>query len=245
MMHPQLLWAYSYGKLFAQIIFYVIYIAAQSVRRKQNAFISWGTSSTTPARILIWTVIGQVRCHVISASSLKVASHTWRLHKQGHPIFGLNIDHSIRLTKSSSTPSPHIQPLQQHLEGTIYQAIELFIRNMFSSSVRRAARAPSAPFPVVPRPCKSVVAAAASSSSSTKTHQRRYSSSKPNDGSRGFDASSQTPGKSVNPAKEGAEKREGRASKRKGKDGGANGSKHAAFPDLPSVPSTQHIHPNG
>lgn len=53
----------------------------------------------------------------------------------------------------------------------------------------------------------------------------------------------------MNPStKEGAEKREGKASKRKGKDGGANGSmksKNGAFSDLPSVPSTQHIHPNG
>ena len=124
---------------------------------------------------------------------------------------------------------------------------------MFSSSVRRAARTPTVPFPVVPRPTLASASSTSSSSGYTRTHQRRYSSSKPpvppNDGSRGIDASSQTPGKGVNPsAKEGAEKREGKASKRKGKDGSGNGSvksKHAAFVDLPSVPSTQHVHPNG
>lgn len=158
------------------------------------------------------------------------------------------IEHTIRRQTQSIFKHDN-EPPQECPSNNIYRAqftpvpSAFYTRNMFSSSVRRAARAPSAPFPVVPRPCKSVVAA--SPSNCTRTHQRRYSSSKPNDGSRRFDASSQTPGKSVNPAKEGAEKREGRASKRKGKDGGANGSKHAAFADLPSVPSTQHIHPNG
>ncbi|KAL4879688.1 hypothetical protein BJY04DRAFT_92701 [Aspergillus karnatakaensis] len=118
-------------------------------------------------------------------------------------------------------------------------------QNMLSSSLRRAAWAPLAPVSGICR--SSTQALGASSAGLTPTRQRRYSSSssKPSDGSRRFDASSQTPAKEVN-AKE---KREGKSSRRRGKDGsGRSGSKSnlpTAFSRLPSVPSTQHLQPIG
>ncbi|KAF9893056.1 hypothetical protein FE257_012467 [Aspergillus nanangensis] len=119
---------------------------------------------------------------------------------------------------------------------------------MLSSSLRRAAWAPILPISGISR--ASTQALPASSLGATQhVRQRRYSSSssKPSDGdgSRGVETSSQTPGaKNVNSG----EKRDGKASRRRGKDGnGRNGSKsnqHAVFSKLPSVPSTQHLQPH-
>jgi hypothetical protein len=121
-------------------------------------------------------------------------------------------------------------------------------RNMLSSSLRRAAWAPIAPASGISRSSSQGLAASSSGIVRSKqARQRRYSSSssKPSDGSRRIDASSQTPTKEVNSG----EKREGKSSRRRGKDGsGRNGSKSSpptAFSRLPSVPSTQHLQPHG
>ncbi|KAL3482370.1 hypothetical protein BJX99DRAFT_216902 [Aspergillus californicus] len=118
---------------------------------------------------------------------------------------------------------------------------------MLSSSLRRAAWAPITPVSGICRPSsQNLTASSAGIAGATHARQRRYSSSssKPSDGSRRFDASSQTPTKDVNSA----EKREVKSSRRKGKDaGGRNGSKSnapTAFSRLPSVPSTQHLQPH-
>ncbi|PWY80284.1 hypothetical protein BO94DRAFT_537161, partial [Aspergillus sclerotioniger CBS 115572] len=92
---------------------------------------------------------------------------------------------------------------------------------MLSSSLRRAAWAPIGPIAGISR---------ASSQSITTS-------------ANGLIGSSQhTPAKGVNSA----EKREGKASRRRGKDSnGRNGSKQqTAFSRLPSVPSTQHLQPH-
>ncbi|OJI99982.1 hypothetical protein ASPVEDRAFT_81569 [Aspergillus versicolor CBS 583.65] len=116
---------------------------------------------------------------------------------------------------------------------------------MLSSSLRRAAWAPIAPVSGV---CRSSSQGLATSSTGI-VRQRRYSSSsssKPSDGSRRVETSSQTPAKEVSSG----EKRDGKSSKRRGKDGngsGRNGSKSSqpnAFSRLPSVPSTQHLQPH-
>ncbi|KAF3490756.1 DUF1713 domain-containing protein [Arthroderma uncinatum] len=126
---------------------------------------------------------------------------------------------------------------------------------MISSSVRRAALPSTASLP-----SRAVLLAVSSSSSGTSVssgnppyrHQRRYSSSKPpvppSDGSRGIDPPAQTPAKSVSSgpsSKKDVEKREGRSSKKRaGKDGDMAKSKQANSLKLPSVPSTQHLHPH-
>ncbi|KAK2746463.1 hypothetical protein FQN57_003089 [Myotisia sp. PD_48] len=81
-------------------------------------------------------------------------------------------------------------------------------------------------------------------------HQRRYSSSKPpvppSDGSKGgIDASAQTATKGVSSPsqKKDLEKREGRSNKKRSKDADLK-SKQDSSLKLPSVPSTQHLHPN-
>ncbi|KAL1960450.1 hypothetical protein VTO42DRAFT_7749 [Malbranchea cinnamomea] len=116
---------------------------------------------------------------------------------------------------------------------------------MFTSSMRRVARPPAGTLPTsTTRPSSAVIASATPGFVTTRTQQRRYSSSKPpvppSDGSRGIDASSQTPAKGVSPSN--AEKRDGKSSRRRGKDNGKN-SKNDTFLNLPSVPSTQHLHP--
>ncbi|PGG97373.1 hypothetical protein AJ80_09713 [Polytolypa hystricis UAMH7299] len=129
---------------------------------------------------------------------------------------------------------------------------------MFSSSMRRVARAPPSVSAAVTPRCSSssvvIVACPGSYLPTIRSHQRRYSSSKPpvppNDGSRGssssssIDSSSQSPAKSVSPN----QKRDGKASKRRGKDGAANGAavkaKHDPTLHLPCVPSTEHLHPH-
>ncbi|KAH8424054.1 mitochondrial 37S ribosomal protein mS38 [Aspergillus melleus] len=119
---------------------------------------------------------------------------------------------------------------------------------MLSSSLRRAAWAPIVPISGISRSSSQGLTASSNGlvGATQQVRQRRYSSSssKPSDGSRNVDASSQTPAKGVNSA----EKREGKASKRRGKENnGRNGSKsnqHTAFSRLPSVPSTQHLQPH-
>ncbi|KAE8364732.1 hypothetical protein BDV27DRAFT_128042 [Aspergillus caelatus] len=120
---------------------------------------------------------------------------------------------------------------------------------MLSSSLRRAAWAPIAPITGIARSSSQALPASSNTLLGAAQHvrQRRYSSSsssKPSDGSRKVDASSQTPTKGVNAS----EKREGKASRRRGKDSsGRNGSKsnqHMVFSRLPSVPSTQHLQPH-
>ncbi|EEQ91759.2 uncharacterized protein BDCG_06879 [Blastomyces dermatitidis ER-3] len=125
---------------------------------------------------------------------------------------------------------------------------------MFSSSARFVARSnPAISLPVPARASTAVIVAATGGLSSPRSQQRRYSSSKPpvppSDGSRGIDASSQSPTKSVNPSsKEGAEKREGKTAKRRGGKDSSNVSakskNNEPFLNLPSVPSTQHLHPH-
>ncbi|KAL4980690.1 hypothetical protein BDW66DRAFT_124559 [Aspergillus desertorum] len=114
---------------------------------------------------------------------------------------------------------------------------------MLSSSLRRAAWAPVAPVTGI---CRSSTQGFATSSAGI-VRQRRYSSSssKPSDGSRRVDASSQAPAKEVS-----AGEKQGKSLKRRGKDGsgsGRSGSKSNqpnAFSNLPSVPSTQHLQPH-
>ncbi|OJD13896.1 hypothetical protein ACJ73_09146 [Blastomyces percursus] len=125
---------------------------------------------------------------------------------------------------------------------------------MFSSSARFVARSsPTITLPVPARASIAVIVAATGGLSGPRSQQRRYSSSKPpvppSDGSRGIDASSQSPTKSVNPSsKEGTEKREGKTAKRRGgKDSSnlsAKSKNNEPFLNLPSVPSTQHLHPH-
>ncbi|EER43755.1 DUF1713 domain-containing protein [Histoplasma capsulatum var. duboisii H88] len=120
---------------------------------------------------------------------------------------------------------------------------------MFPSSARFLAR--SSPVITLPPPARPSTAVGRLSRS--RSHQRRYSSSKPpvppSDGSRGIDTSSQSPTKSVSPSnKEGAEKREGKPAKRRGGKDSSNVSTKSKtnepFLNLPSVPSTQHLHPH-
>ncbi|KAL2852760.1 hypothetical protein BJX68DRAFT_58267 [Aspergillus pseudodeflectus] len=118
---------------------------------------------------------------------------------------------------------------------------------MLSSSLRRAAWAPIAPASGISRSSsQGLAASSAGIVRTTQARQRRYSSSssKPSDGSRKIDASSQTPAKEVNSG----EKREGKSSRRRGKDGSGRNGRPTAFsrplPPLPSVPSTQHLQPH-
>lgn len=119
---------------------------------------------------------------------------------------------------------------------------------MLSSSLRRVAWTPLAPISGISRSSTQTLSTSSNGLLGATQHvrQRRYSSSssKPSDGSRRVEASSQAPTKGVNSG----EKREGKASKRRGKDNGRNGPKSnqpSAFSNLPSVPSTQHLQPHG
>ncbi|KAE8145060.1 hypothetical protein BDV25DRAFT_165495 [Aspergillus avenaceus] len=117
---------------------------------------------------------------------------------------------------------------------------------MLSSSLRRAAWAPIAPISGITRSSSQTLPASSHTLLGAAQHvrQRRYSSSssKPSDGSRRVDASSQTPAKNVNAG----EKREGKASRRRGKDSrnGSKSNQDTVFSRLPSVPSTQHLQPH-
>jgi hypothetical protein len=148
----------------------------------------------------------------------------------------LAFDHSIPPT----IPSPLVLGSLRTRAG---RSMSSCCFSMFSSSVRRAARLPA--LPTSSSQSGAAVRASGGRLPALIAHQpRRYSSSKPpvppSDGSRGIDTSSQTPSKGVNPSN--GDKREGK-SKRHGST--ANRSKHDAFMNLPSVPSTQHLHPPG
>ncbi|OJJ51711.1 hypothetical protein ASPZODRAFT_127833 [Penicilliopsis zonata CBS 506.65] len=120
---------------------------------------------------------------------------------------------------------------------------------MLSSSIRRAVPLAGSAW----APSQSISIASSSSAvlgATRRVHQRRYSSSSskppvpPSDGPRRIDPQAAT--KSVGPA---GDKREGKAARRRGKDGnGRHGSsksnQNAAFANLPSVPSTQHVQPH-
>lgn len=126
---------------------------------------------------------------------------------------------------------------------------------MLSSALRRAVRTSTA-FPSIVLPSSVGICAPANSVLNTTTqrraHQRRLSSSKPpappSDGSRPFDTSSpQTAtGKGVGPAERDSEQR--KTAKRKGKDSSSNNARNnhsSAFLNVPSVPSTHHLSPQG
>ncbi|KAH8679903.1 hypothetical protein BGZ60DRAFT_428198 [Tricladium varicosporioides] len=117
---------------------------------------------------------------------------------------------------------------------------------MFSSSVRRVAfTAPS--IPIASSFITSAPRATASQALSYRSHQRRYSSSKPSspaDGSKGV-AQGQTVPATPTQARQDGEKKVTRSSRKKARDSttsekGKENSSH----DLPSVPSTSHISPN-
>lgn len=87
-----------------------------------------------------------------------------------------------------------------------------------------------------------------------RTHHRRHSSSKPSsppkDVPRTIDAPAEAPGKeSKTPAQDAGEKRSStRLSRRKSKDGPQESARRfsdEALLSIPSVPSTQHLHPQG
>lgn len=122
---------------------------------------------------------------------------------------------------------------------------------MLASSLLRAARQTARPIAGVSLPFTPAAAASSNGLLATvaRQAQRRYSSSKPpvppSDGSKRIDASA--PAKGVNPSgKASGDKREGKAAKRKGNGRqSAKSSQDAAFLNLPSVPSTQHLQPHG
>lgn len=161
--------------------------------------------------------------------------------------------------------SPRIRVLVLHKPGSFHSlppplpalALRLVLNGiMITSSVRRAALPSTASLPsraVLLAVSSSSPAPGPTSGNPPYRHQRRYSSSKPpvppSDGSRGIDPPTQTPAKSVSSgpsSKKDVEKREGRSSKKRaGKDGETAKSKQANSLKLPSVPSTQHLHPHG
>lgn len=125
---------------------------------------------------------------------------------------------------------------------------------MISSSVRRVARPPAAALQLPLLQPRSIALA-----SGKGFHTRRYSSSSkppvpPSDGSRGFDASSAAHAKGVG-ATEKKTKRDGEGKeKERRRSAGGNGKVKAGSKqegveslnlNLPSVPSTQHLHPHG
>ncbi|CAI7665640.1 unnamed protein product [Penicillium bialowiezense] len=116
---------------------------------------------------------------------------------------------------------------------------------MLSSSLRRAAWTPM-PLPGITRSSQNVTNSLLGAT--RPLHQRRYSSSSskppvpPSDGPRRLDT---TPAKGVNSSSE-----KSKATRRRGKDSATrhasskSGQQHAAFSNLPSVPSTQHRQPH-
>lgn len=101
--------------------------------------------------------------------------------------------------------------------------------------------------------CQALIASS-SRPLSAKTHQRNHSSSKtsssPKDAPRAIDTPSKTPIKKVNPiVKDDAEKRPNtRASRRKTRlvpAGPTEKNRQEPLLNVPTVPSTQHLHPQG
>lgn len=122
---------------------------------------------------------------------------------------------------------------------------------MLTTSLRSAVRASAVSLPSVnPTAGAAIAVPKLLETASNGLHQRRYSSSKPpvppNDGSRPIDTSSQAPAKGVSPT---GQKRDGKTAKRRAKESRRNGSgkssQSSAFLNLPSVPSTQHLQPQG
>jgi hypothetical protein len=115
---------------------------------------------------------------------------------------------------------------------------------MLSTSLRRAAWTPM-PLPGITRSGQNVTNSLLGAT--RPLHQRRYSSSSskppvpPSDGSRRLDASA--PAK-VNSSGEKGKGRRGKDSNTRNASSKSN-QQHAAFPKLPSVPSTQHQQPHG
>ncbi|KAJ5384609.1 hypothetical protein N7517_002520 [Penicillium concentricum] len=116
---------------------------------------------------------------------------------------------------------------------------------MLSTSLRRAAWTPMS-LPGITRSGQNLTSSLLGAT--RPLHQRRYSSSSskppvpPSDGSRRMDTSA--PAKGVNSSSE-----KSKANRRRGKDssarnGSSKSSQHAAFSNLPSVPSTQHRQPH-
>ena len=121
-----------------------------------------------------------------------------------------------------------IRPQPNSLE---FPVIGLLDVGMLSSSLRRVAWAPTVPMPGISRTSGQALAA------TSNVRQRRYSSSssKPSDGSRKVDTSSQTPAKTSRRSR-----RDGN-----GRNGSSKPNQNPAFSNLPSVPSTQHRQPHG
>lgn len=107
---------------------------------------------------------------------------------------------------------------------------------MFSSSVRRVASTTTPSVPIASSFASCASRAAAAQALSYRTHQRRYSSSKPSspaDGSKGVAQS----GPAAAIAQKGS-----RGGRKKSKDANVNGKgKEESVDNLPRVPSTQHI----
>ncbi|TVY28299.1 hypothetical protein LHYA1_G003687 [Lachnellula hyalina] len=117
---------------------------------------------------------------------------------------------------------------------------------MFSSSVRRVAST-ATPIPTVSSFSNSAQRAVAAQALSYRSHQRRYSSSKPSspaDGSKGV-THGQGEAAAAAPARPEGEKKASRASKKKSKDLALSGKgRDESLRNLPCVPSTHHISPN-
>jgi len=135
--------------------------------------------------------------------------------------------------KTTSTQPPTI--LSLHILG----------RGMFASSVRRVAfTAPQTP---IASPLSTQTTRAAASS--YRSHQRRFSSSKPSspaDGSKRVGNGEAVPTTHTQ-AQPDSEKKASRTSKRKAKDVAASCTvkgRDEAMQNLPSVPSTNHIAAN-
>ncbi|KAI9835053.1 MAG: hypothetical protein M1819_002605 [Sarea resinae] len=122
---------------------------------------------------------------------------------------------------------------------------------MFSSSLTRAARtAPSLSVsPTITSRTSASAIAAAPRQFSARSHQRRYSSSKPSsppDGPRNINPDSAAPASaSANGRAEGEKRSRGHPSRRRTKENAAEAAKakDEASLNLPSVPSTPHLHP--
>ena len=119
-------------------------------------------------------------------------------------------------------------------------------QGMFSSSVRRVAST-APPISTASSFSNSAQRAAASQALSYRSHQRRYSSSKPSspaDGSKGVTDGQGVAAAAAHAPPEG-EKKSTRSSKKKTKDGASSGKgRDESIQNLPCVPSTHHISPN-
>jgi hypothetical protein len=131
------------------------------------------------------------------------------------------------------------------------QRLQWFIAGMISSSFWRVAT--TAPQTQLPAYVTSTVprCVATHSLSYRRSHQRRYSSSKPSspaDGPKGIAEGQEVATAPAQGRTEGEKKASGRASRRKAKDVPASSTvkpKDEILHNLPSVPSTQHVKGKG